>query len=93
MREKRRAIVCSCLDVTLEEIQEAVDNGYQEIETLKRYTGALTGMCQGKYCLVNLLTVLGTKTDKVSHGMRLPTVRQPAYDVPLGLISVAEEEA
>ncbi len=81
---KARTIICLCLDVTEDDIIRAVADGFDDIETLKRYTAVLMGPCQGKSCLGNVLTtfsrVTGTPVDK----LRVPTLRPPAYPVMLG---------
>ncbi|RYE89304.1 MAG: (2Fe-2S)-binding protein [Myxococcales bacterium] len=46
-----KIIVCRCEDVTLHELDAAIDRGHDDIESLKRYTGFGTGWCQGKACL------------------------------------------
>ncbi len=46
-----KTFVCRCEDVTLEEIDHAIDAGHNDIESLKRYTGFGTGTCQGKWCM------------------------------------------
>src|SRR6185503_3097108 len=47
-----KVIVCRCEDVTLADVEEAIEKGYLDIEELKRYTGLGTGPCQGRECLV-----------------------------------------
>ena len=47
----RKVILCRCEDVTLADVQHAVDLGYADVEEVKRYTGFGTGPCQGKECL------------------------------------------
>jgi len=57
----RKTIVCSCEDITLDELYSAMGQGFCEIESLKRYTGIGTGKCQGKCCLVQTLRVLASE--------------------------------
>ena len=45
-----KALVCPCEDVTTGEIEHAIEKGYRDLESVKRYTGFGTGMCQGKQC-------------------------------------------
>ena len=42
-----KSVLCSCEDVTLEDVRHAIDKGYRDIESIKRYTGFGTGVCQG----------------------------------------------
>ena len=44
-------MVCFCEDVRGCEIRAELAAGYADPELVKRRTGALTGPCQGKYCL------------------------------------------
>ena len=46
-----KVIVCRCEDVTLRDVQHAIEKGNCDIEEIKRYTGFGTGPCQGKECL------------------------------------------
>ena len=44
-------MLCFCEDVRGHEIRAELAAGYADPELVKRRTGALTGPCQGKYCL------------------------------------------
>ena len=60
-----KTILCFCRDVTAEDVKRAVAEGYDDMETLKRFTGAFTGPCQGKTCLdatVRLLAELSGRS-------------------------------
>ena len=46
-----KVIVCRCEDVTLHQVDEAIERGHRDLESLKRYTGFGTGFCQGKQCV------------------------------------------
>ena len=39
---------CRCEDITEEDILKAIDEGFDDIESLKRYSGFSTGPCEGK---------------------------------------------
>ena len=88
-----KTLACRCEDVTLQDLDEAIERGYTDIEALKRYTGFATGWCQGKWCLslcARRLAQLGGTAD-------LPiTPRPPVHPVALsdlvGLAVIAEED-
>ena len=44
------SFVCLCEDVTVKDIDQAVAEGFDRIETLKRYATVSMGPCQGKMC-------------------------------------------
>lgn len=76
-----KIIVCRCEDVTLREIEEAVDKGHDDLESVKRYTGFGTGWCQGKQCVAlasRLLDELGGQPPAAPI-----TPRQPFHPVRL----------
>lgn len=59
-----KALVCPCEDVTAAEVEHAIEKGNHDIESLKRFTGFGTGMCQGKQCLTAAARLLETKAPK-----------------------------
>jgi len=75
--------VCFCEDVREREIRAEMARGYRAPELVKRRTGVLTGPCQGKFCLPNVLRVIGP-------GFAAPTSRPPAKPVRLGELAVTE---
>jgi len=75
------AIVCFCEDVHVREVWAEQRAGYADPELIKRRTGALTGPCQGKYCVQAFACVTGPAAD---GPMGLPTARPPLRPVRLG---------
>lgn len=49
-----KAFICPCEDVTLHEIEHAIELGLDRVEEIKRYTGLGTGPCQGRECMASL---------------------------------------
>ena len=45
-----RAYVCFCEDVSAHDIEQAIDEGFADVQTLKRYSTVTMGPCQGKMC-------------------------------------------
>lgn len=73
------ALVCLCEDVRAVDVRAAIADGYDDVELLKRHTGAGTGPCQGKLChgeMLQCLRAAGRET-------RLPTMRPLTRPVPL----------
>jgi len=98
-----KTILCHCEDIEIEELYSALEQGYGDLETLKRYTGIGTGKCQGKCCIVQTLRVLasirGQSVSKRSGLMgdpgriRLPTIRPPVLPMRINDIVEASEES
>jgi NAD(P)H-nitrite reductase large subunit len=82
-----KKVVCICEDVTEEEMVQAIRAGYDNIELLKRYTGASTGPCQGKNCLMHMIKILARETGKKIEDIKMPTQRQPLMPVRLSVLA------
>ena len=50
MEDKSKIIICRCEDVTLQQVDEAIDKGFTTIEDLKRVLRVGMGPCQGNTC-------------------------------------------
>ncbi len=57
-----KMLICRCEDVTLHDVEEALERGYRDIESVKRYTGFGTGFCQGKQCIALCARVIRART-------------------------------
>ncbi len=82
-----KKIVCFCQDLTESDLIRAIEEGYEHIETLKRYTGAFMGPCQGKMCAANVLQLFAEKTGQSVEAIRVPTLRPPVEPILLGLLA------
>ncbi|MBX3270763.1 MAG: (2Fe-2S)-binding protein [Sandaracinaceae bacterium] len=76
-----KVLICRCEDVLLDELEEAIAKGHDDLESVKRYTGFGTGWCQGKQCTALVARLL------VSRGGVAPalpiTPRPPFHPIPL----------
>lgn len=80
-----KTLVCRCEDVTLAEVEKALAEGYDDIESLKRYTGFGTGWCQGRQCVSLCAKVLAARTGRAPT---LPiTPRPPTHPTHLGALA------
>jgi len=89
-----KTFVCRCEDVTLHELEEAIERGHDDIESLKRYTGFGTGWCQGKGCVALCARLL---VERGGHATVPFTPRPPFHPLRLadlaGLADVADADA
>ncbi len=77
-----KVLLCRCEDVTLAEVELAIESGHHDIESVKRFTGFGTGWCQGKQCLVSCARVLQDRTGEFPQAPVTP--RPPIHPMPLG---------
>ncbi|MCC7381281.1 MAG: (2Fe-2S)-binding protein [Deltaproteobacteria bacterium] len=86
-----KILVCRCEDVLLSDLESAIATGNEDIESLKRFTGFGTGVCQGKSCLAHAALILAARR-RASPDAILPfTPRPPVAPLALGLLAAGEE--
>src|SRR5207249_2985735 len=59
-----KRFICLCEDVTAKDLEQAVAEGFDGIETLKRYSTVNMGPCQGKMCGTLATEVCARATDR-----------------------------
>lgn len=74
-----KRVLCPCEDVVVEELDEAVHDGFTGTEVIKRYTGAGTGVCQGRYCLPDVLVLLSLFEGRPPSEVGFITQRPPVF--------------
>jgi len=84
-------IVCRCMDVTKDDILEAIKQGYTDIESIKRVTGLGRGPCQGKTCIPLVIRILRQATGRHPDEVGYITPRPPTR--PIYMEMLADEEA
>jgi bacterioferritin-associated ferredoxin len=87
-----KKFVCFCEDLTEEDVLEAIREGYDDIESLKRYAGFSTGPCQGKTCMLQVLRLLATQKHLKPSDQHLTTQRPLLDPVRLGVLAGREEK-
>jgi sarcosine oxidase subunit beta len=79
-----KSLICCCEDVTLSELNHAIDQGNRDLESLKRFTGFGTGICQGKQCQTAAARVLEARA-RPTTPMQPFTARPPLFPTELSL--------
>ncbi|MEJ2512336.1 MAG: 2Fe-2S iron-sulfur cluster-binding protein [Anaerolineales bacterium] len=85
--EGNKAFVCFCEDVVPKDVLNAAGEGFDDIQTLKRYTTISMGPSQGKLCSKNTIKMLaGIKQQDVAQ-TGTTTSRPPFVPVKLGVLA------
>ncbi len=71
-----KTILCRCEDVTVDDIRQAIAEGFDDIESLKRLLAIGTGPCQAKNCMT-VLTRLLIEEGKLDPKKAIPIVSRP----------------
>ena len=82
--------VCLCEDVVEKDLLQGVEEGFDEIETLKRYSTVSMGPCQGRMCSRSSTELCGVAIGKDFGAVGTTTARPPICPVPLGALGGPE---
>lgn len=74
-------------DLDIKDIQNAVAEGYDDLELVKRYSTAVMGPSQGRQSALNNLRVATEAAGKNLQGMSITTQRPPFHPEPLQLLA------
>ena len=83
----KKTFVCPCEDVSLHDLRTAIDEGFDHIETLKRYTTTTMGPCQGKMCHQAAIGICAQQTGQTIQETGRTTSRPPTSPIPLGALA------
>jgi sarcosine oxidase subunit alpha len=84
---RHKRFVCICEDVTEKDLRAGVAEGFDEIETLKRYSTANMGPCQGKVCSHAAVEVCAQATCRNVGSVGTTTSRPPAIPVEMSILA------
>ncbi len=79
--------ICKCMDVTRKEASLSIAEGFDQIETLKRFTSMGMGPCQGKSCYEAVARLTAIDTDLTESQVSPTTMRPPFRPVTLGVLA------
>jgi len=85
-------VVCRCEDVTLKQIEEAIEKGCKSLDELKKMLRIGMGPCQGRTCLALAAKILAKKLGVKVEEIEFPTVRPPVLPVEISKLAEALED-
>ena len=83
----KKKFVCICEDVTEKDLHDAMDEGFDEMQTLKRYSTLSMGPCQGKICLKASIGICAEQMGRSIDETGTTTSRPPVGPIPLGALA------
>lgn len=84
-------IICRCHDVTEKDVRDAIHDGFDDIELLRRYLHLGMGTCQGRVCINMVQRILKQETGKSMDDIGFPTVRPPISNMPAKVLAFKGE--
>ncbi len=86
-----KTMVCRCEDLTLHDVEGAIEEGYDCFEDLKRFLGVGTGPCQGKSCVATCTRLLADRASIDPADIDVMTFRPPVRPIPFDLLAADDE--
>ncbi len=86
-----KTLLCRCEDITVDDCDGAIKDGYNCFEDLKRYLGVGTGPCQGKACVQACMQLVADANDISPDEVDVMTFRPPVR--PISFATLAAEPA
>jgi sarcosine oxidase subunit alpha len=83
----KKTFICFCEDVTPKDVHAALAEGFDDIQTIKRYTTISMGPSQGKFCAKNAIKLVAQLTEKGIAETGTTTSRPPFTPVKLGVLA------
>ena len=90
--KNKKKFVCLCEDLTEKDICDAIDEGYNHVETLKRYSTLSMGPCQGRMCSMAAIHLCARETGRSIAETGTTTSRPPVQPVSFGALAGSIEE-
>jgi sarcosine oxidase subunit alpha len=84
---ERKKFVCFCEDIAEKDIYDAVAEGFDSIETMKRYSTVAMGPCQGKMCQMTAVGICAKANGKSISETGTTTSRPPYQPVTMGILA------
>lgn len=85
-------IICRCEEITVGEIEAAVDEGFTTLNEVKRRTRAGMGLCQSRSCSRLIAQIIARKTGLSMSEIMPVTPRPPARPVKLDVFSEGDQD-
>jgi len=76
-------VICRCEEITLGEIKDAIRNGFQTLNGIKRVTRAGMGLCQGQTCQRLVTRILSEELGLAAADIDPTTARGPVRPLRL----------
>jgi NAD(P)H-nitrite reductase large subunit len=85
LSEQKDVLICRCNEVTLKEIEQAIDDGFVTLNEIKRRTRAGMGLCQGRTCGKLVARLIAQRTGKKISDIKSVNRRMPVRPVKMDL--------
>jgi bacterioferritin-associated ferredoxin len=86
----KSTIVCRCEEITVADIEDAVAQGAETFDDVKRLTRSGMGLCQAKTCHTVIAALIAELTHKSIGDLGVPRLRMPLRPVAMDVFATAQ---
>jgi len=90
--DAKKTFICFCHDATSRDVDAGLKEGFDNIETAKRYTTATMGPCQGGMCMANFAKKLSDLSPDSLGEQKLTTPRNPTAPLTMGVLAAGHHD-
>lgn len=89
-KQRREMIICRCEEITETEIVEAIRDGAESLNDIKRRTRAGMGLCQGRTCRGIVSQMLAKAQNRPLKDILPSTFRPPVRPIKLSVLAAED---
>lgn len=83
--KEKEVLICRCEEVSLADIEAAIDEGFITVDDVKRRTRAGMGLCQGRTCGKQVALIISKRTGIPLEQLLPSTARSPVRPEKMGI--------
>jgi bacterioferritin-associated ferredoxin len=83
----KMTIICRCEELTVEDVENAVAQGAETFDDVKRLTRAGMGLCQGKTCRTVISELIAQFRETSVADIPVPRMRMPLRPILVGVLA------
>ncbi|GGN60083.1 (2Fe-2S)-binding protein [Oceanobacillus indicireducens] len=89
----KSTIVCRCEEINIDEIENALKNGAQTFDDIKRLTRTGMGSCQSKVCLHPVREIIADYHNKDLQDVGISRMRIPLKPIRMGTLATESKDS
>jgi bacterioferritin-associated ferredoxin len=86
----KSTIVCRCEEITVADIEDAIAQGAETFDDVKRLTRSGMGLCQAKTCHTVIAAVIAEVTHKSIGDLGVSRLRMPLRPIAMAVLAKAQ---
>ena len=86
----KSTVVCRCEDITVGDIEHAIEQGAETFDDVKRLTRGGMGLCQGKTCRTVISKLIAQLKGEPVAAVPVVRLRMPLRPIAMGVLAKSQ---